>query len=440
VAFIYACSGDETTPANTPDASADATPDVVAPDTGSDSGNDAALDASDGGSPNAVVQLAPGGNHTCALLASGDVWCWGGNDLGQLALGTFDTNVHVPAKVANLPPIVAIASGNHHTCALDGTGAEWCWGSNQIMQLGHDPIVDSGADGGDVVCTGSIPCNGKPRVVTGLAAAKAIGALVFNSCARLASGDVKCWGWNGSGLAGHSPPDLPCFYGNVCTFTPGTVASVPAGPFALGSGYACVLSSGAVSCWGDNSQSQLGLAPDTNPHVAPISIGGLPSITSISAGQSTPYAMGPGGAVYGWGYNANGEATPGACDAGSVMAPSVVFDAGMKEVAGGSGFGCALSTGGTVSCWGNDLHGQLGPAVDAGPLTKCQTPATITGLAQVTRLTVGFAHVCALKSDNTVWCWGYNNIGQVGHDPAIDPSSNCSGKCATTPSQVTGLP
>jgi alpha-tubulin suppressor-like RCC1 family protein len=102
-----------------------------------DSATDTGTDALS--SPNAVVQLALGLVHSCALLRSGDVWCWGGNLMGEMGNGTFDSGgppiYYPPARVRGLSSVVGIAAGGTHTCAVDKVGTVQCWGGELRAEL-----------------------------------------------------------------------------------------------------------------------------------------------------------------------------------------------------------------------------------------------------------------------------------------------------------------
>jgi len=88
-----------------------------------------------------VVSVVAGLIHSCALTADGAVYCWGGNDFGELGDGTLlerDTPIAV-----TLPRVTRIAAGEVHTCALTAGGTVMCWGDNSYGEVGN-----GAADGG----------------------------------------------------------------------------------------------------------------------------------------------------------------------------------------------------------------------------------------------------------------------------------------------------
>jgi hypothetical protein len=90
----------------------------------------------------AVVAISAGTYHTCAVVEGGDAYCWGRNDLGQLGSGR-DQDETAPALVAGGHRWRSITAGTRHTCAVDSAGVGYCWGDNRRAQLGSLPTTGS---------------------------------------------------------------------------------------------------------------------------------------------------------------------------------------------------------------------------------------------------------------------------------------------------------
>ena len=132
-----------------------------------------------------ATSISAGMAHTCALLQSGQVRCWGANGHGQLGAGTGNyISLYSPSTVVGLPAkATGVSAGGVHTCALLQTGAVYCWGHNQNAQLGNGTVNPPNRD--------------TPVAVLGLTGkAASIGAGWWHTCALLQSGQVQCWGDN----------------------------------------------------------------------------------------------------------------------------------------------------------------------------------------------------------------------------------------------------
>jgi alpha-tubulin suppressor-like RCC1 family protein len=177
-----------------------------------------------------VAALIAGSNHTCILMSSGGVKCWGANEAGQLGDGSTVDRLE-PVDIVGLPSAVAaLAAGFTHTCALNSQGQVMCWGDNSHGQLGDDdptvhmtPVIVPGLDGqiaevaagngytcalttnGEVECLGlndfdqlgdgTTEERSTPAVVLGLTSNVVnIAAGNSHNCALMESGRVRCWG------------------------------------------------------------------------------------------------------------------------------------------------------------------------------------------------------------------------------------------------------
>ncbi len=184
-----------------------------------------------------ATQIAAGGSHACAIVAAGNVKCWGGNRHGQLGNGTIDDRSLVPTGVIGVAGATDVAAGPLHTCAVVAGGAVKCWGWNERGQLGN------GTKGAD---------SPVPVDATGLTGATQVSTGGRHTCAVAADGGTSCWGWNPYGQLGT---------GNYAdSLAPIDVTRITdATRIDAGNEHSCVIvGGGAVKCWGYNDGGQLG--------------------------------------------------------------------------------------------------------------------------------------------------------------------------------------
>ena len=94
--------------------------------------------------------IATGSFHTCTVIPSGSVRCWGSNTDGRLGDGT-TTHRILPITVSGISDVIEVAAGASHTCALRATGAVLCWGLNANGQIGDASTVSRSTPVGVVV-------------------------------------------------------------------------------------------------------------------------------------------------------------------------------------------------------------------------------------------------------------------------------------------------
>jgi alpha-tubulin suppressor-like RCC1 family protein len=209
-----------------------------------------------GGLPSGAIAIAAGSEHSCAVLAGGQLKCWGANWTGQLGDGT-NAHRNTPVDVAGLSSgVVGIAAGAEHTCAVLGDGRVKCWGTNGTGQLGDGTNVSHNTPA-DVV--GLVPR------VTALATGSE------HSCALTARGSVHCWGTNWMGQLGDGSNHNRNLPVDVAGMWSGVVE------IATGAEHTCALTArGAMRCWGTNWTGQLGDGTNVSRN-APVEVIGLPT-------------------------------------------------------------------------------------------------------------------------------------------------------------------
>jgi len=343
-----------------------------------------------------VVAIATGSWHTCALTSGGAVLCWGINTFGQLGDGTTTTRF-VPVAVSGLGSgVVAVAAGPGHTCAITSAGAAQCWGLNAYGQLG---------DGTTANRSTAVTVSGLGSGVV------AVGTGGYSSCAVTGGGAVQCWGYNAFGQLGDGT--------TTQRLTPVAVSGLGTGVVAVtvGDEHACALTSGgAAHCWGWNGSSQLGDGTTTD-RWTPVTVSGLSSgAQAVAAGAFHTCAVTSGGASQCWGFNLYGEIGDGTTTDRSTPVTVIGLAGGEATVATGLSHSCALTSGG-VQCWGSNVLGQLGD----GTTTNHVMPGAVSGLASgVVAVSAGDGHTCALTVGGGVQCWGANYYGQLGDGTTTD--------------------
>jgi alpha-tubulin suppressor-like RCC1 family protein len=318
--------------------------------------------------------LGSGFAHTCALLDNGRVRCWGSGSAGRLGYGNTDEigDDELPTAVGfvNLGAgrkATAISVGDMHTCAILDTGRVRCWGSGVFGRLGYGNTDSIGDD--------ETPASVAP-VQLGGRKAVAISAGGYLTCAILKGGKVKCWGDGSDGALGLGNTsdigdnETPASVGPV-RLGPGRTAVA----VAAGLSHACaILDNGKVRCWGTGFNGRLGYG-NTN-HIGdnelpgsagPVDIGTDRKAVAITAGYTQTCVILDTGKVRCWGEGSNGRLGYGNTDTiGDNETPGgfgpVNLGAGRKAVAisAGETNACALLDNGRVRCWGSGLDGRLG--------------------------------------------------------------------------------
>jgi alpha-tubulin suppressor-like RCC1 family protein len=424
----------------------------------------------DGATTDAVVEVAASATHACAVTRDGALWCWGKAQMGALgvdpsavgdACGKYACRA-TPARVAGIAHARHVAVAVDVTCVVDDAGAVSCFGRNARGLVGHDPSTDpqcptqlpGTADAG---APAKEACTFTPSPVampSGVAVARVVGG--DSMCALTTGGDVYCWGDDWLAEDGVFP--IPAG-GDVVT--PVKVGGIPgdATAIALSATYAhgCVRRGPfeAIACWGSNIKGELGhpnadAGDDACIFTAPCSptatvVGGV-NAPLVAAGQFATCIAKGDGTVWCWGGNdaallGNGESVD---PASHPQAQQVVGLANVValEVRFQSGF--AIDGDAHVWGWGYSSDGALGlttSSVTCSPGYCVPLAVRVPALDGATQIASTAAGGVALRSDGTVWAWGLNDVGELGHLPGTHGDATCAdGPCATEPARVGGLP
>ena len=325
-------------------------------------------------------------------------------------------------SIGHLTGVTAIAEGVFHSLALRSDGTVWAWGYNGAGQLGDNTTTDRH------VAVEVVGARGSGHL-TGITA---IAAQELDSLALRSDGTVWAWGYNGDGELGdntttdrHVPVEVVGARGS------GHLTGI----IAIAAGYersVALKSDGTVWAWGYNGAGQLGDNTTTDRHV-PVEVvgaggsGHLTGITAIAAGYVYSVALKSNGTLWAWGYNGFGQLGDNTTTDRHV--PVEVVGAGgsghltgITAIAAGAEHSLALRSDGTVRAWGYNGDGQLGD----NTTTDRHVPVEVVGaggsghLTGIIAVAAGYAHSVALKSNGTVWAWGYNGYGQLGDNTTTE--------------------
>jgi alpha-tubulin suppressor-like RCC1 family protein len=330
-----------------------------------------------------VSDISAQQTHTCAVLSSGAVKCWGPNDRGQLGDDDQLTS-GTPASVLLVNNARVIRAGPDHTCAIDHSNQLWCWGGGG-WGLGT-------AIGGNQLhpVMSSVP-------------ADVLDVAVMNgaTCVVHTGGTVSCFGGNGEEQLGQGDTAAHNGIINVPGITDAT-------QIAAGWATACVLhASGGVTCWGRNTSGQTGAAASTA--VGPTTVPGVLGAVAVAVGNNFACGVVAPGNVLCWGSSSNGQLATLSPTAGANSIPGLSDAVG---IACGEYHACAVRASGAVTCWGWRAFG----AVDDSNASAANDPTPVNVMLSGTAVQVaaGYGHSCARFADGSMSCWGWNKDGALG--------------------------
>lgn len=335
-----------------------------------------------------IVSIGAGAGFTCALTGRGQLFCWGRNDLGQLGRGTSDTLAHPEARRVALDGVATtLAVGYDHACATTAAGAAYCWGDDRLLESGSPSRAER-----CIEALRPVSCRRRPTRVEGTLRFRTVAAGFRESCAIAADGSAWCWG---DAAAGRQPADSqsldrcgPPATASWCRRRPTLVRLLPA---------------------------QRGEPPPTGVVFDALATGPLRTC-GIAAG-----------ALYCWGHGWIGLTRR------PYEGESLVIDGDVRAVSIAFEHACGLRATGDVLCWGERDLGALGTGDRTGheyrPVTVRNRSRAgagtfawtfgdagpVVGNHRFSAIGVGGLHSCAIEMGTAAaYCWGANDHGQLG--------------------------
>ena len=394
-------------------------------------------------SPIAFSSLANGTSYTCTVAAH--------NSVGWSAETPLSAAVTpaLPPTVSAVSPVSGSTLGG---TAVTLTGTNFVAGTTTVTIGGAACLAPAVRSSTSLTCVAPAGAAGAASVLASNGAGNSgagtsytyvaantttasVNAGAAHTCVVSGLGTVQCWGDNSSGQLGDGTTtgsSRPVAVGGL-----GGVVAVAAGFL-----HTCALTNGGtVTCWGKNSGGQLGNG-NTTDSPSPVPVSGLSGVTRIAAGGAHTCALTTAGTVYCWGIGTQGELGNGQSGASvSSSTPVAVVGLGglVADIAAGDAHVCALTTSGSVQCWGNSTYGQLGNGT-SGTGALSATPVTVQGvggggttLTGVVGMAAGGMHTCVTTASAAVRCWGLAQYGQLGNGVAT------TGALSATPVAVLGM-
>lgn len=387
--------------------------------------------------PHVVVHWRADGGSLSDSLSSTDA---NGVASAQWTLGTIAGEEHTVASVVGVSPVSftvlalpgtpvgltitpnSVTLEPRSTIQLTATGvdsygnqvlsSQVTWTSDAVVVAPISPIgLVTGARAGTARVRATVDTVATETSVTVPAHWRAIAAGQSHTCALDDLGYAFCWGTNDEaqlGVAGMDSSGVPVPVATTLQFT----------VLAGGRDHTCGLTANQRAyCWGRNGEGQLGFGSfQPAASAQPTLVTGGQLLASIAANDGVhTCALTVSHAAICWGWEGEGELGNGrSLTFTGQPSPQIVLGSLILDtLATGQSHTCGLNPSGAAYCWGNDYSGQVGDSSQQLPPYRPEPVAVVGGL-RFKSIAAGASHTCALTSDGATYCWGLNDVGQIG--------------------------
>jgi alpha-tubulin suppressor-like RCC1 family protein len=368
-------------------------------------------------------QVSSGGYHTAAIKTDGTLWTWGSGTDGRLGRSNASVNRLTPVTTfaggtnwADTPTAepedLYTISASEQTAAIKTDGTLWTWGPGNYGQLGTNDTTQR---------------NTPVTTFAGGTNWKQVSSSNQHTAAIKTDGTLWTWGAGSYGRLGTNATtqrNTP-----VTTFAGGTNWKQVSAGFRY---CAAIKTDGTLWTWGAGSYGRLGTNATTNKSTPVTTFAGGTNWKQVSTCFSHCAAIKTDGTLWTWGLGSDGRLGNGVTT-GSISTPVTTFAGGTDwkqvSVGGGQGGGhcAAIKTDGTLWTWGRGDKGQLGDNTTTSKSTPVTTFAGGTNWKQVSS---NQYHCAAIKTDGSLWTWGYGNNGRLGTNDTtqrLTPSTTFAG-------------
>lgn len=330
-------------------------------------------------------QIAIGSNYTIALKTDGTLWGWGRNNHGQLGIGN-NTDQSSPVRIGLATTWAQVTCGEFHTLAIKANGTLWAWGNNNYNQLG----------------TGDNVSYNQPTQIGSSTTWAQVRCSAYHTMAIRNNGTLWGWGRNeydqlGLGSIGTDTQKTPIQIGTDTDWK-----QIVCGPHhTIG-----LKTSGTLHGWGSNEYGQLSVGTDTD-------------WKQVTTNFYSTLAIKTDGTLWAWGWNSYGEL--GDNTQTSRTSPVQIGNkSDWRQVHNSFTSSYATNSSGEIYSWGQNDAGQLGYITGYVYNNNTNSPLQIGTASNWRHVSAGHLYSTAIKSDETLWTWGYNRYGQLGHGNTID--------------------